>query len=70
MFGQQWHKTLALWLGSVGLSAKTGEKQSAEQIKMCNSKQNEEGADYQKTENTTFPSVCKDGSRDDDWQIG
>ncbi len=46
MFGQQWHKTLALWLGSVGLSANTGEKQSVEQIKMCDSKQNKEEADY------------------------
>lgn len=33
---------------------------------MCDSKQNKEGADYQNNESTMFPSVCKDGSRDDE----
>lgn len=70
MFGQQWHKTLALWLGSVGLSANAGEKQSVEQIKMCDSKQNKEGADYQNSGSTMFPSDCEDRSRDDEWQVG
>lgn len=33
-------------------------KQSAAQIKMCDSKQNKEGADYQNSPSTVFPSAC------------
>lgn len=69
MFGQQWHKTLALWLGSIGLSANAGEKQLVEQIKMCNSKQNKEGADYQSSGGTMLSSVWEDGSRDNERQV-